>query len=73
MNSHVYANNQKKTQMPPKIAKFGDADKLTPAQKKQKKLDNKAKSNPDLAAKHKAKSDAKRQRRADSGSVKKLG
>ena len=59
--------------MPPKIAKYGDGDKLTPAQKKQKKLDNKAKANPERAAKNKEKCDAKRQRRAESGSVKKLG
>ena len=38
--------------------------------KKLKHKDNMAKSNPQLAAAKKAKNDAKRQRRADSGSTK---
>lgn len=58
--------------MPPKLAKFGKA-KPTAAEKKKKKNENKAKANPAVAAKNKLKSDAKRTRRAESGSTKKLG
>eukprot|EP00527_Entomoneis_sp_CCMP2396_P009647 CAMPEP_0198136778 /NCGR_PEP_ID=MMETSP1443-20131203/379_1 /TAXON_ID=186043 /ORGANISM="Entomoneis sp., Strain CCMP2396" /LENGTH=57 /DNA_ID=CAMNT_0043798053 /DNA_START=74 /DNA_END=247 /DNA_ORIENTATION=- len=57
--------------MPPKPA--GKTTKLTEGQKKKVKQENKAKANPDKAAAKKVKSDAKRERRAESGSVKKLG
>eukprot|EP00238_Polyblepharides_amylifera_P000510 CAMPEP_0196570682 /NCGR_PEP_ID=MMETSP1081-20130531/834_1 /TAXON_ID=36882 /ORGANISM="Pyramimonas amylifera, Strain CCMP720" /LENGTH=58 /DNA_ID=CAMNT_0041887255 /DNA_START=90 /DNA_END=266 /DNA_ORIENTATION=+ len=46
------------------------ADKLTDAEKKKIKQDNKAKANPEKAAAKKEKSDAKRERRKESGSVK---
>lgn len=45
-------------------------DKLTDSEKKKIKQDNKAKANPDLAAAKKGKQDAKRERRAESGSSK---
>ena len=45
-------------------------DKLTEAEKKKKKQENKAKANPAKAAENKASSDAKRARRAESGSKK---
>jgi|TARA_B110000208_G_scaffold153767_1_gene186122 hypothetical protein len=47
--------------------------KLTAAEKKKIKQANKAKANPGKAAAKKVKADAKRDRRAKSGSVKKLG
>lgn len=46
---------------------------MTAAEKKKQKIDNKAKSNPAVAAKNKEKTDAKRARRKESGSSKKLG
>jgi hypothetical protein len=46
------------------------ADKLTDAEKKKIKQANKAKANPGKAADKKEKSDAKRERRKESGSVK---
>ena len=45
-------------------------DKLTDAEKKKIKQENKAKANPAQAAENKEKNDAKRQRRAESGSKK---
>ncbi len=45
-------------------------DKLTDAEKKKKKQENKAKANPQRAAENKASSDAKRLRRKESGSTK---
>jgi hypothetical protein len=45
-------------------------DKLTDAQKKKIKQENKAKANPGKAAAKKEKQDAKRERRKESGSVK---
>ena len=45
-------------------------DKLTDAEKKKKKQENKAKANPERAAANKMSSDAKRERRKESGSVK---
>ena len=45
-------------------------DKLTDAEKKKKKQENKAKANPQRAAENKASADAKRQRRAETGSKK---
>ena len=45
-------------------------DKMTDAEKKKKKNDNKAKANPTLAAAKKEKNDACRDRRAVSGSSK---
>jgi hypothetical protein len=45
-------------------------DKLTDAEKKKIKQANKAKANPGKAADKKEKSDAKRERRKESGSVK---
>jgi len=45
-------------------------DKLTDAEKKKKKQDNKAKANPQKAADNKASADAKRARRKECGSVK---
>ncbi len=45
-------------------------DKLTDAEKKKKKQENKAKANPEKAAANKASADAKRERRKLSGSVK---
>jgi hypothetical protein len=56
--------------MPPKTAKFCNADKMSPLEKKKQKLLNKAKANPERAAKNKEKSDAKRERRLQSGSTK---
>eukprot|EP00873_Tetraselmis_striata_P003873 jgi/Tetstr1/424137/TSEL_014745.t1 len=50
--------------MPPK------KDKLTDAEKKKIKQENKAKANPAKAAAKKEKSDAKRERRKESGSTK---
>eukprot|EP00232_Nephroselmis_pyriformis_P001057 CAMPEP_0182912844 /NCGR_PEP_ID=MMETSP0034_2-20130328/37731_1 /TAXON_ID=156128 /ORGANISM="Nephroselmis pyriformis, Strain CCMP717" /LENGTH=54 /DNA_ID=CAMNT_0025049537 /DNA_START=121 /DNA_END=285 /DNA_ORIENTATION=+ len=50
--------------MPPK------KDKLTDAEKKKIKNDNKAKANPKKAEEKKAKNDATRERRKESGSVK---
>jgi hypothetical protein len=47
--------------------------KLTAGEKKKVKNDNKAKANPGKSAAKKEKNDAKRDRRAESGSVKKLG
>ena len=47
--------------------------KLTAAEKKKIKIANKAKANPGKAAAKKVKQDAKRARRAASGSVKKVG
>eukprot|EP00322_Chrysochromulina_rotalis_P017266 CAMPEP_0115864862 /NCGR_PEP_ID=MMETSP0287-20121206/19421_1 /TAXON_ID=412157 /ORGANISM="Chrysochromulina rotalis, Strain UIO044" /LENGTH=58 /DNA_ID=CAMNT_0003319349 /DNA_START=359 /DNA_END=535 /DNA_ORIENTATION=- len=45
-------------------------DKLTDSEKKKIKQENKAKANPAQAAAKKEKSDAKRERRAESGSSK---
>ena len=45
-------------------------DKLTDAEKKKKKQENKAKANPKMAAEKKEKNDACRERRAASGSQK---
>jgi hypothetical protein len=45
-------------------------DKLTDAERKKVKNDNKAKANPELSAAKKEKNDAKRDRRAASGSAK---
>jgi len=45
-------------------------DKLTDAQRKKIKQENKAKANPSKAAAKKEKQDAKRERRKESGSVK---
>jgi hypothetical protein len=45
-------------------------DKLTDAEKKKKKQENKAKANPQKAADNKASADAKRARRKECGSVK---
>jgi len=45
-------------------------DKLTDAQRKKIKQENKAKANPGKAAAKKEKQDAKRERRKESGSVK---
>ena len=45
-------------------------DKLTDAERKKMKQENKAKANPERAAENKASADAKRQRRAESGSKK---
>jgi len=45
-------------------------DKLTDSEKKKIKQENKAKSNPALAAANKASADAKRERRKESGSTK---
>ena len=50
--------------------KFGIAPKLTDAEKKKIKQEHKAKANPEQAAQNKAKSDAKRERRKESGSKK---
>jgi len=47
--------------------------KLTAGEKKKIKNENKSKANPGKAAAKKEKNDAKRERRAESGSVKKLG
>jgi len=47
--------------------------KLTEGEKKKIKQENKAKANPGKAADKKAKQDAKRDRRKESGSVKKMG
>jgi len=46
---------------------------LTAGEKKKLKNDNKAKANPAKAEAKKAKNDATRERRKESGSVKKLG
>ena len=46
--------------------------KLTDAEKKKKKIENKAKSNPKVAADNKIKKDAKRDRRKESGSKKEI-
>jgi hypothetical protein len=54
--------------MPPKIAAMSSGEKA--AAKKIKAKENLAKSNPDLAAKNKAASDAKRKRRKEAGSSK---
>ena len=51
--------------MPPKIA-----DKLTDAEKKRIKQDNKAKANPEKAAGKKLKNDACREKRKEAGSSK---
>jgi hypothetical protein len=45
-------------------------DKLTDAEKKKKKQENKAKANPARAAENKASADKKRQNRLESGSKK---
>jgi hypothetical protein len=50
--------------------KFGITKKLTDAEKKKIKQENKAKANPEQAARNKADSDAKRERRKESGSKK---
>ena len=47
-----------------------NGDKLTDAEKKKIKQENKAKANPGKAAEKKIKSDAKRERRKESGSTK---
>ena len=47
--------------------------KMTAAEKKKQKILNKQKANPGKSAAKKVKQDAKRARRAESGSVKKLG
>jgi hypothetical protein len=54
--------------MPPKIAAMSSGEKA--AAKKIKAKENLAKSNPVLAAKNKAASDAKRERRKEAGSSK---
>eukprot|EP00590_Aulacoseira_subarctica_P011528 CAMPEP_0172420596 /NCGR_PEP_ID=MMETSP1064-20121228/6959_1 /TAXON_ID=202472 /ORGANISM="Aulacoseira subarctica , Strain CCAP 1002/5" /LENGTH=62 /DNA_ID=CAMNT_0013160631 /DNA_START=110 /DNA_END=298 /DNA_ORIENTATION=+ len=62
--------------MPPKQTEkktLVKSDKLTQGEKKKIKNENKAKANPEKAAAKKAKNDATRERRAESGSVKKLG
>ena len=48
----------------------GKKDKLTDAEKKKIKQENKAKANPGKAADKKEKNDAKRERRKESGSQK---
>lgn len=53
--------------------KMVKSTKLTAGEKKKQKNENKAKANPGKAAAKKEKNDAKRTRRAESGSVKKLG
>lgn len=53
-----------------KESKLSSSEKA--AAKKIKAKDNKAKSNPDLSARNKAESDAKRERRKESGSRKQL-
>lgn len=53
--------------------KLVKSTKLTEGEKKKIKQENKAKANPGKAADKKVKADAKRARRAESGSVKKLG
>jgi len=50
--------------------KFGIVKKLTDSEKKKIKQENKAKANPEKAAENKVSADAKRERRAASGSVK---
>ncbi|KAG1660955.1 hypothetical protein FOA52_005580 [Chlamydomonas sp. UWO 241] len=55
--------------MPPKDVKKLP-DKMTDAEKKKVKNENKAKANPKLAAEKKEKNDACRERRAASGSTK---
>ena len=50
--------------------KFGIPEKLTDSQKKKIKQEHKAKANPGKAADKKEKSDAKRERRKESGSTK---
>ncbi len=50
--------------------KFGIGKKMTDSERKKLKQENKAKANPSKAAENKASADAKRQRRAESGSVK---
>jgi hypothetical protein len=50
--------------------KFGKKDKPTDSEKKKAKALNKQLANPERAALNKASADAKRQRRAESGSVK---
>jgi hypothetical protein len=54
--------------MPKDIKKI--ADKLTDAEKKKIKQENKAKANPEKAAAKKEKTDAKRERRKATGSTK---
>merc|ERR1712166_1454831 len=56
--------------MPPKKEVKKVPDKLTDSEKKKIKQENKAKANPELAAGKKEKSDAKRERRKESGSTK---
>jgi hypothetical protein len=53
--------------------KLVKSTKLTAGEKKKIKNENKSKANPAKAAAKKEKNDAKRTRRAESGSVKKLG
>ena len=50
--------------------KFGKKDKPTDSERKKKKQENKQLANPGRAAENKASADAKRQRRAESGSGK---
>jgi hypothetical protein len=50
--------------------KWVGGDKLTDAEKKKIKQDNKAKANPEKAAAKKEKTDAKRERRKATGSTK---
>ena len=57
--------------MPPKDSGFKKIpDKMTDAEKKKKQQENKAKANPKLAEEKKAKNDACRERRKESGSQK---
>jgi len=58
------------TEMQKILDKKARGDKLTDAEKKRIKNDNKRKANPGKAADKKEKQDAKRQRRKESGSVK---
>jgi len=56
--------------MAPKAAAGGKKDKLTDAEKKKIKQENKAKANPAKAAAKKEKNDATRDRRKEAGSTK---
>lgn len=60
MGKHSLQDNQKP----------GKEDKLTDSEQKKIKQANKAKANPEQAARNKAESDAKRERRKESGSSK---
>lgn len=60
MGKHSLQDNQKGKK----------ADKLTDSERNKIKQENKAKANPDQAARNKAINDAKRERRKESGSTK---